>query len=73
MESGVQSKLWNDVYEHKPECTQQGNFIPLALIDVSPVLFAYVGGVLLSLCVLVLEIVVHKYSSKINCKLSNAD
>lgn len=49
---------------YKPKCTQQGNFVPLALMDVSPVIFAYLGGIALSLCVFVVELVVHKYSVK---------
>lgn len=63
-ENGVQNKLWKEVYVLKPKCTQQGNFIPLALMDVSPVIFAYLGGIALSLCVLVIEILVHKYASR---------
>lgn len=63
-ESGVQAKLWKDVYVSKPKCSQQGNFIPLALMDVSPVIFAFLGGITLSLVVFAMEILYHKYGHK---------
>lgn len=61
-ENGVQNRLWTEVYVKKPKCTQQGNFIPLALMDVSPVIFAFLGGITLSLCVFLLELLIHKYA-----------
>lgn len=63
-ESGVQKKLWEDVNKNKPKCSQQGSFSPLALMDVSPVIFAFLGGFGLSLCVFLLEVVAFKYGSK---------
>lgn len=63
-ENGVQDKLWKEVYVHKPKCTQQGNFIPLALMDVSPVIYAYIGGIILSLTIFLLEIAINQYTTK---------
>lgn len=70
-ESGVQDKLWKDVYVSKPKCSQQGNFIPLALMDVSPVIFAFMGGVALSLTVFAMEILYHKYANKASSSSSS--
>lgn len=63
-ESGVQQKLWEDVNKNKPKCSQQGSFSPLALMDVSPVVFAFLGGFGLSFCVFLVELVVNKYGMK---------
>lgn len=61
----MQHRLWQKTYVTKPKCRQQGNFIPLALMDVSPVVFAFIGGIFVSLCVFLTELLLHKYTDKI--------
>ena len=59
----MQNKLWKDVYVSKPKCIQAANFMPLALMDVSPVLKAFLFGTLLALVVFAVEILYAKFAN----------
>ena len=57
-ENGVQRRLWSHGYSSKPKCTQTGNFVPLAVMDVKPVLIGFLWGVGIALSVFALEVLV---------------
>lgn len=63
-ETGIQSRLWKEIYETKPKCTNRNDFTALTLVDISPAIFILGTGLGVSLVILVAEVALSRYRSK---------